>query len=261
VILAEFEQDFKRKVCDQLSLEDEGRGRYLVRTPFTFDDGDHLVIVFREEGDGWVLSDEGHTFMHLSYSLDEAALAKGTRQKVIAETLAYFGITDREGELVLPLEAGSAGNSLYSFVQALLRLSDLTLLSREQVAAVFVEEFREFLSGRVPKERRVFAWHHPEYDPRGHYPADCYINGSAKPTVIFALNTDASVQAATISLLQYEKWDFQVRSIGIFADQERIGRRPLAQFSDVCEKQFSTLSGETRQRITRYLARELSLPS
>jgi uncharacterized protein DUF1828 len=256
----EIERDFKRKVCDQLSLEDEGQGRYIVHTPFSFDDGDNLIIILRERGGERVLTDEGHTYMHLSYDLDEKALKEGTRQEIITDTLSYFDVEDRGGELVLPVQADSYGNALYSFVQALLRISNLTFLSREQVARVFESDFRAFLSEIVPEERRIFKWHHPIHDPNAHYPADCYVNGSATSTVIFALNSDASVQAATISLLQYEKWGFGVHSIGLFADQERIGRRPLAQFSDVCEKQFSALAGETRQRIANYLARVIAGP-
>ena len=55
------EQDFKQKVCDRLRLVSEGIDRYRVFTPFMFEDGDHLAIVFKKEHDHWVLSDEGHT--------------------------------------------------------------------------------------------------------------------------------------------------------------------------------------------------------
>jgi Domain of unknown function DUF1828 len=53
-----------------------------------FEDGDHLAIVLRREADHWVLSDEGHSYMRLTYEIDERDLQKGTRQKVITSEAA-----------------------------------------------------------------------------------------------------------------------------------------------------------------------------
>jgi hypothetical protein len=74
------QKDFKQKVCDRIRLVSEGMNRYQVLTPFQFEDGDHLVIVLKQENSHWLLSDEGHTYMHLTYSLDEKDLRRGTRQ-------------------------------------------------------------------------------------------------------------------------------------------------------------------------------------
>lgn len=83
-------QQFRQKVCDQVRMVPEGIDRYRVFTPFIFEDGDHLVVVLKHENGRWVLSDEGHTFMHLTYDLDEKDLRSGGRQKIISNTL--FGL-------------------------------------------------------------------------------------------------------------------------------------------------------------------------
>lgn len=91
------EMDFKQKVCDSLRISSEGINRYRVFTPFLFEDGDHLAIVLKREKDRWILTDEGHTYMHLTYDLDEKDLQKGTRAKIITNALTGFSVDDREG--------------------------------------------------------------------------------------------------------------------------------------------------------------------
>ena len=88
------EQEFKRKVCEGVRLSAEGLDRYRVFTPFLLDDGDHLAIVLKQEDSRWVLSDEGHTFMHLTYELDEKDLSRGTRGSIINNTLSGVSVED-----------------------------------------------------------------------------------------------------------------------------------------------------------------------
>lgn len=112
-------RDFRDKVCEQVRLVQEGMERYRVFTPFVFEDGDHLAIVLRRENSRWVLSDEGHTYMHLTYDIDEKDLQRGTRQKIISNALSTFRVEDRDGELMLAIQEDLYGNALYSFAQAL----------------------------------------------------------------------------------------------------------------------------------------------
>ena len=246
------ERDFREKVCAKVRLVSQGVGRFRVLTPFLFEDGDHLVVVLRREGSGWVLTDEAHTYMHLTYDISERDLHSGTRRKVIANTLSMFQVEDRDGELVLPVPDERYGDALYSFVQALVRISDVSFLSRERVRSTFADDLRELLRKVTPADRRIFDWSDPDRDPRGNYQVDCRINGVPRPLFVQALANDAKTRDATIALLQFEKWGLPFRSMAVFEDQESINRKVLARYSDVCDKQFSSLTGN-RERIERYV--------
>jgi len=251
------ERQFHEKVSAKIRLGAEGMQRYRVFTPFLFEDGDHLAIVLKQEAGRWVLSDEAHTYMHLTYDLDEKDIQRGTRQKIIANALSTFRVEDRDGELLLFIPEERYGDALYSFVQALLKITDVTYLSRERVRSTFMEDFRALMSETVPEERRAFDWRDPMHDPQGMYTVDCRINGMQRPLFVHALPSDDKTRDATIALLQFEKWGIPFRSLAIFEDQESVNRKVLARFSDVCEKQFSTLTAN-RERITRFLQEVIS---
>ena len=226
-------------------------------TPFRFEDGDHFVIVLKREGERWILTDEANTLMHLSYWLDEKELeSEGNRHEIIQGSLASFAVEDRDGEFIIPVEDERYGDALFNFVQALSKVTDISFLSRERIRSTFLEDFKSFVQSHVPPERVTFDWTDPLHDPRKHYPVDVRVNQIDRPLFIYALPTDGRVKDATINLLTFEHWGLNFQSLGVFEEQERINRKTLAKFTDVCDKTFSSLE-ENKDRIELLLRRVL----
>jgi hypothetical protein len=245
--------DFAASLRGHVRLTGPSGDRYEVETPFQFDDGDRMSIVLRREGSQWILSDEGTTFMHLSYDIDEKELDRGSRARIIANTLSAFGVEDRSGELVLRVVPGKWSEGLFDFAQALSRIANLTFLSRERVRQTFLDDLRHFVSERIPDEKRTWDWYDPERDPERNYPVDVRIEGRIKPIFMFGLQSDDKVNVATITLHQFDRWQVPNLSIGVFEDQSEIGRKTLARFTDIVDRQVSNLHGN-RDRLAGFLS-------
>jgi hypothetical protein len=250
--------EFKHRVCEQIDLQPEGEGRFLVVTPFRFEDGDHFGIVLKQENGNWILTDEATTLMHVSYQMEEQDLEVGNRAEIIENSLHGFSVQNREGELVIPVSEGRFGDALYNFVQAITRVNDISFLSRERVRSTFIEDFKALLRAKVPSDRLAFDWTSQEFDPHKKYPVDARINGMKRPLFVYALQNDERVSVATISLLTFERWNMPFQSMAVFEEQEVISRKTLARFTDVCEKAFSSLEEDNKVRIGTYIDRILS---
>lgn len=254
------EAEFRQKVAAEIRIAPEGVDRYRVFTPFQFDDGDRFSIVLKREKARWLLSDEAHTYMHMSYDIDVDKLYNGRRKALITKALTMFGVKDQNGELVIDVTKGDYGECLYSFVQALLKISDVSYVAPPTAQSTFADDFRDLMSEVVPEDRRDFAWHDQERDPKGKYTVDCRINGTHPPLLVHALSSDGRTRDATITLLTFKKWGMPFRPLAIFENQETIGRNVLARFSDVCDEQFSSLSAG-RSQLSRYLEPYLATPT
>lgn len=233
---------FKRDAASKIDLVADGPHRYVVVTPLTYDDGDPLPIVLKQELGQWWLSDEGGSLMHLAYDIDEGDLRTGPRRTIIDGTLEAFALENVEGQLRMRVNGQGFGDALYDFIRALLRIDDIRLLSRERVKSAFYSDFRHLIETTIPEERRSHKWHHPERDPQARYAVDYRVNGRQTPLFLFALPSAERVSIATISVLKLQLWKVPGEPVGIFQDQAKIPGATLARFSDVCPRTFPDLA-------------------
>lgn len=247
----EIERQFKASVCEGVEVVCEGLDRYLVHVPFTFEDGDHYVVLLKQEDGHWLLTDEGHTFMHVSYDVPE--FDRGSRRAIVDRVLAGLGIEDREGELRLLIPESRYGDALFSYLQAITRVTDVSFLNRERVRATFGEDFQEVVRQAAANREVQFGYAHPVHDPEKRYPVDARVDGTGRSQVlVFGIGNDEQCRDATITLYRWESWGERFHPVALFRDQTEINRMVLARFSDVAERQFSSLE-TARERLARYL--------
>lgn len=248
------ERSFRDAVCEEVTLVQSGLDRYIVNAPFHFEDGDHFVVLLKRISGEWALSDEGHTFMHLSYDVPQ--FDQGNRWSIIERVLTGSGVENRDGEIFLPIPGQEFGDALFTYLQTLTRVSDISYLSRELVRNTFMEDFRSFMieTGSKGDYQVELDFHNSAHDPELRYPVDAYINGGTeRPALAFAIGNNDQCRDATIILNRWENWGESFHSIAVFRDQTDISRTVLARFSDVVDNQYSSLDS-ARERLESYLA-------
>lgn len=246
-------RSFKRKVGQEVSLEAEGINRYIVYTPFHFEDGDHFVVILRQTESGWTLTDEGHTFMHLSYSGID--LSAGMRAQMIDQALSVHRVSNDRGELVLAVPGKDFGDALFSFVQALGRIAHTALWTRDIVKSTFVQDLAATIESSLPVGAATPDFFDENIDPRHEFPINYKISAPDRPFFVFGIANDLQCKDAALTCYHYEHYKYNFGSMAIYEDQASIGRRSVAQLSNVVGKQFSSLS--ERDRIRNFLQREV----
>lgn len=125
-----FAEQFKSAICHEIEVTEDGVGRYVVDVPFMFEDGDHYVIVAERDGEGWALTDEGHTLMHLSYTMPQFNNKKP--KAVINRVLRMHRVENERGELRRPFKPEQAADALFGFVQAITQVMDTAFLMQQE---------------------------------------------------------------------------------------------------------------------------------
>ena len=244
--------EFITKVGSKISLVEEGKERFRVLSPFQFDDGDQLVIVLKRVDDRWILSDERHTLRHMTYEIDEKLLFKGTRGQIIGNALSMFDIENHNGELWLDVSDGNFGDAFFDFVQSILKITDISYLSKVQTRSPFLQDFHSLLLNHIGSEKTHFDWIDSDNDKKAVFKVDCKIDCEKEPIFAYAINNDNKTRDVTIALHQFNAWGIEYRPLGIFEGRKKPGISVLERFTHVCDEYFTGIN-QSFTSILRYI--------
>ena len=231
----------------------KGLERYEVITPFTFDDGDVLPIILKRKGDGWEITDEGRTFLYLSYY--DIDMNYETRKNVLSKILSsHFMEGGDDGILKMPRVSGEdLAHAVYTFAQGAIKASDFSMWKKEFTRSLFMEGFREFMEELGRTYPTEFQYHDKQLDPKKIYPIDCsLLLTNSKRVNLFAVSGDSKAKNSVITMMHYERFKAPFTNCVLFENEEVLARKTLIQVADVADKTFSSLE-VARDRLRSYL--------
>ena len=246
------------RLCEDVKVEQRPDGALMLRTHFTFPDGDtyplHLVEI---PSGGLRLSDRGHTLMHLSYEHDIDSFMDGTRGMLLERIMGESGLQWDGGAFCFDTTPDRLPEAVFQFGQALTRVYDLTFLSRSNVGSTFYDDLADLLSHLVDATK-IQRDYEPEVPNAQAYPVDYRIEGKDNvPLFLYGVPNRDKARLTTIMLSYFHLHEVRFESILVFENQPEIPRMDLARLSDVGGDMISSL--ESHEDFNRKLLQRVGV--
>ena len=240
------EAALERTLCDRLCvsirIHRRDDGVLMLDTPFTFPDGDHYAIYLSDTPSGAVLlSDRGHTLMHVSYEHDVDAFYEGPRAALRERIVREAGIEEHDGVFSVETAPDQVADAVFRLGQALTKVYDLTFLGSARSSSTFYEDLKALLLG-VLDERKI----EQDYVPPGIsggsiYRVDYRIEGGRRPVFLYGVPNRDKARLTTIMLSHFLLGKLKFDSVIVFADQQQIPRLDLARLTNVAGTAVASL--------------------
>lgn len=136
--------DLCKQFCAAVKLHSRPNGMVMLKTPFSYPDGDQYALYLTETKTGGIrLSDGGTTLIQLSYENDPSKYFDGTRQLTFTQIVAEQGISfdDETSQLYIETTPQELVKSAFQLGQAMTRIYDLIFLNRSRVASAYTKKF------------------------------------------------------------------------------------------------------------------------
>ncbi len=120
---------------------------FLINTPFIGAFNDSIEIYARKNGDQLTLSDNGETMNNLELQGLNIQGSK-KRKDLLDSILLSYGLTYVNNEIIVETNLENFSQSKHNFLQAIIEINDLYVLSKNNVASIFKEDVRSYLDSQ-----------------------------------------------------------------------------------------------------------------
>ena len=234
------------RLCASIRIHRRSDDVLMLESPFTFPDGDHFPIYVSETASGGILlSDRGHTLMHVSYDHDVDSFYEGARAAFREQIVRESGIEEDRGIFSVETPPDQLASTLFWFAQALTKIHDLTFLSRDRVSSTFYEDLRTILFTLLNEENVDTDFVHPDVPNGNSYPVDYHFEGkNGRPVFLYGVPGRDKARLTTIMLSHFLLHDLTFESVIVFANQQEIPRLDLARLTNVSGTAVASLDAE-----------------
>lgn len=113
-----------------------------IGTPIMDRHNDGIIVYIKKDGDAITISDDGYTLNDLEMS--GIPIARGTYKKILSNLLLNYGITQKGMELTTTANMNTFAAKTHLFLQGLLVINDMFLLSSSNIKSIFLDDVNNF---------------------------------------------------------------------------------------------------------------------
>lgn len=117
-----------------------------IGTPFMDRHNDGLTVYAKMEGDNITLSDDGYIINDLL--ADGISLNRKKRKELLDSFLMSYGVQNVNNEMIMHTTISGYPVSMHMFIQAMLAVNDMFMLSDSTVKTIFLDDVAAFLDER-----------------------------------------------------------------------------------------------------------------
>jgi hypothetical protein len=222
------------KICRDMVVDvahHDGQG-YII-TPFSYPDGDLVVLYFDTFGGAPRVTDMGATmskFRQMGLSMTES-------RKVFIRAICHIQSVDfDEISFKKTLDPGMLGNGCLSFCEAIAKISNLQYEPSSRTVSSFSQRLEEMVISQIeePKICTVSRnWTDPEIDPVERFPIDYKFNGALPPRFMFGINSEHKALAAVSAYTYFLKNNRPRSTLAVIDETSSVGDEGMSRLQQL----------------------------